>query len=79
MKLTSAPRYRILSKLSGVFLTLELDSIERSAHISDLIFFTSPFILPPVLLQTTGTRRSLLICLVGNASSDSSPIKLNHN
>jgi len=30
-----APRYRILSKLSGAFLTLELDSIERSAHVSD--------------------------------------------
>jgi len=35
MKLTSAPRYRILSKLYGAFLTLELDSTERSAHVSD--------------------------------------------
>lgn len=30
-----APRYRILSNLSGASLTLELDSIERSAHVSD--------------------------------------------
>jgi len=38
------------------------------------------FIVPPVLLQTLSTLRSLInYWLVGDGSSDSSPIRLIHN
>ena len=53
---------------------------ERLEHDFDhkLPFFISPFIVPPVLLQTISTLMSLLMACK-NASNDSSPIKLNHN
>ena len=49
-------------------------------HISkDILYFYLLFVVPPVLLQTLSTLRSLINWLVGDGSSDSSPIRLSHN
>ena len=54
-------------------------SIKNLKEVVTFFYISFFFIVPPVLLQTISTLRSLINCLVGDGSSDSSPIRLNHN